>query len=139
LACTPHAQQSGFVLHARVTELHIDQAPPPVEKYRFMRDLLDTNEVAGWQVANPQNIGLFDVIENAQPTVLIGVSGQPGMSYQGTPAHDPPGKAAMQPYGSSCSRDTVQRLMALFVLFFADSAFAGPRLCGMRLLGTKGD
>ena len=35
-------------------------------------------EVAEWQIANPQNIGLLDVIKNAKPTVLIGVSGQPG-------------------------------------------------------------
>ena len=35
-------------------------------------------EVAGWQTDNPQNIGLLDVIKNANPTVLIGVSGQPG-------------------------------------------------------------
>jgi malate dehydrogenase (oxaloacetate-decarboxylating) len=35
-------------------------------------------EVEGWQAANPQNIGLLDVVQNANPTVLIGVSGQPG-------------------------------------------------------------
>jgi malate dehydrogenase (oxaloacetate-decarboxylating) len=35
-------------------------------------------EVAGWQTDNSQNIGLLDVIKNANPTVLIGVSGQPG-------------------------------------------------------------
>jgi malate dehydrogenase (oxaloacetate-decarboxylating) len=34
--------------------------------------------VAEWQIANPQNIGLLDLIKNAKPTVLIGVSGQPG-------------------------------------------------------------
>ncbi len=36
------------------------------------------SEVARWQVANSQEIGLLDVIRNAKPTVLIGVSGQPG-------------------------------------------------------------
>jgi malate dehydrogenase (oxaloacetate-decarboxylating) len=36
------------------------------------------SEVAGWQVSNPQEIGLLDVIRHAKPTVLIGVSGQPG-------------------------------------------------------------
>jgi malic enzyme len=36
------------------------------------------SDVTGWQVSNPQEIGLLDVIRNAKPTVLIGVSGQPG-------------------------------------------------------------
>jgi malate dehydrogenase (oxaloacetate-decarboxylating) len=35
-------------------------------------------EVSGWQVANSEQIGLLDVIRNAKPTVLIGVSGQFG-------------------------------------------------------------
>jgi len=35
-------------------------------------------EVTGWQTDNSQNIELLDVIKNANPTVLIGVSGQPG-------------------------------------------------------------
>ncbi len=30
-----------------------------------------------WQVSNPQNISLMDVIQHAQPTILLGVSGQP--------------------------------------------------------------
>jgi malate dehydrogenase (oxaloacetate-decarboxylating) len=34
-------------------------------------------EVAGWQVQNAKNISLLDVVKNAEPTVLIGVSGQP--------------------------------------------------------------
>jgi malate dehydrogenase (oxaloacetate-decarboxylating) len=38
----------------------------------------DTADVAEWKVADPKNIGLLDVIKNAKPTVLIGVSGQPG-------------------------------------------------------------
>lgn len=36
------------------------------------------SDVAGWQVSNPQEIGLLDVVRHAKPTVLIGVSGQPG-------------------------------------------------------------
>jgi malate dehydrogenase (oxaloacetate-decarboxylating) len=36
------------------------------------------SEVAGWQVSQPKEIGLLDVIRNAKPTVLIGVSGQAG-------------------------------------------------------------
>ena len=35
-------------------------------------------DVAGWQLANSTKIGLLDVVRNARPTVLIGVSGQPG-------------------------------------------------------------
>ncbi len=35
--------------------------------------------LAQWKLAQPGKIGLIDVIKNAQPTVLIGVSGQPGV------------------------------------------------------------
>ncbi|HEV2136523.1 MAG TPA: NAD-dependent malic enzyme [Terracidiphilus sp.] len=35
-------------------------------------------EVAGWRVSSPGNISLLDVVRNAQPTALIGVSCQPG-------------------------------------------------------------
>jgi malate dehydrogenase (oxaloacetate-decarboxylating) len=34
--------------------------------------------VAGWTLAKPGEIGLLDVVVNAKPTVLIGVSGQAG-------------------------------------------------------------
>ncbi len=34
--------------------------------------------VANWQLEEPGRIGLFDVIHNAQPTVLIGVTGHAG-------------------------------------------------------------
>jgi len=34
--------------------------------------------LADWRLEQPNRIGLFDVICNARPTVLIGVSGQPG-------------------------------------------------------------
>ena len=36
------------------------------------------SDIAAWKVADPQNITLADVARNAKPTVLIGVSGQPG-------------------------------------------------------------
>jgi malate dehydrogenase (oxaloacetate-decarboxylating) len=36
-------------------------------------------KVAEWKLAHPDKIGLLDVIQNAKPTVLIGVSGQPGV------------------------------------------------------------
>jgi len=43
------------------------------------RFLLRTREdVATWSRRDANRIGLIDVIENAKPTVLIGVSGQPG-------------------------------------------------------------
>jgi len=35
------------------------------------------NRVADWILQNPGHIGLADVVANAQPTVLIGTSGQP--------------------------------------------------------------
>jgi malate dehydrogenase (oxaloacetate-decarboxylating) len=38
-----------------------------------------TAAVAGWRCEQPARIALFDVVANAKPTVLIGVSGQPGM------------------------------------------------------------
>ncbi|HZP77995.1 MAG TPA: NAD-dependent malic enzyme [Pseudolabrys sp.] len=34
--------------------------------------------VAGWSFENPDKVSLLDVVRNAKPTVLIGVSGQPG-------------------------------------------------------------
>ncbi len=33
--------------------------------------------IAGWKLQQPERIGLFDVVSNAHPTTLIGVSGQP--------------------------------------------------------------
>jgi len=36
------------------------------------------SELSAWQISNPANIGLSEVVRNAKPTVLIGVSGQPG-------------------------------------------------------------
>jgi malate dehydrogenase (oxaloacetate-decarboxylating) len=38
----------------------------------------NSSDVAGWGCIDPKNVGLIDVIKNAKPTVLIGVSGQPG-------------------------------------------------------------
>jgi malate dehydrogenase (oxaloacetate-decarboxylating) len=36
-------------------------------------------KVAGWKLVNPGKIELLDVVQNAKPTVTIGVSGQPGV------------------------------------------------------------
>ncbi len=35
-------------------------------------------DLEGWEFADAANIGLFDVVRNAHPTVLAGVSAQPG-------------------------------------------------------------
>jgi malate dehydrogenase (oxaloacetate-decarboxylating) len=40
---------------------------------------LPRSTVAGWNLRNPHAIGMLDVIENARPTALIGVTGQPGV------------------------------------------------------------
>ncbi|MBR0874656.1 NAD-dependent malic enzyme [Bradyrhizobium tropiciagri] len=40
--------------------------------------LQNKQAVAGWQLTHPDKIGLLDVVRNAHPTVLIGVSGQAG-------------------------------------------------------------
>jgi malate dehydrogenase (oxaloacetate-decarboxylating) len=34
--------------------------------------------IEGWELNHPERIGLLDVVRNARPTVLIGVSGQAG-------------------------------------------------------------
>jgi malate dehydrogenase (oxaloacetate-decarboxylating) len=45
------------------------------EQQPFVRKRLDIED---WQISNQQDIGLLDVVRNAKPTVLIGVSGQTG-------------------------------------------------------------
>jgi malate dehydrogenase (oxaloacetate-decarboxylating) len=45
------------------------------EQEPFVRKSVEVNR---WKVTDGKNIGLLDVIKNAKPTVLIGVSGQPG-------------------------------------------------------------
>lgn len=41
--------------------------------------LQQKNSVANWQLNNSNYISLDDVVKNAKPTVLVGVSGQPGI------------------------------------------------------------
>ena len=41
-----------------------------------------------WTLGRPDRISLLDVVENAKPTVLIGVSGQPGELFRGGGAGD---------------------------------------------------
>ena len=44
----------------------------------FQKGLAQAHDRLGhWNVSNPNNISLLDVINNANPTVLLGVSGQP--------------------------------------------------------------
>ncbi len=45
----------------------------------FQEAFLHSADIAAtWQVEHPDKITLFDVVQNIRPTVLIGVSGQPG-------------------------------------------------------------
>jgi malate dehydrogenase (oxaloacetate-decarboxylating) len=50
-------------------------ADVPKSQRRFA---LPTDAVTGWKLRNAGTIDLLDVIENAKPTGLIGVTGQPG-------------------------------------------------------------
>jgi malate dehydrogenase (oxaloacetate-decarboxylating) len=44
----------------------------------FQKGLAQKHDcLANWKTSNPANISLMDVINNARPTVLLGVSGQP--------------------------------------------------------------
>jgi malate dehydrogenase (oxaloacetate-decarboxylating) len=46
----------------------------------FQQKLVQSRaRIAGWKLANPNEIGLLDVVANARPTILIGISGQPGL------------------------------------------------------------
>lgn len=48
--------------------------------FDFQRPLATPDEVvANWRVSSTERIGLLDLINNVQPTVLIGVSGQAGL------------------------------------------------------------
>lgn len=45
----------------------------------FQKPFLQKRDIAaGWKLEQPGKAGLLDVVRNAKPTVLIGVSGQPG-------------------------------------------------------------
>jgi malate dehydrogenase (oxaloacetate-decarboxylating) len=46
------------------------------EQHGFARE---ASEVQEWQLSGAGDIGLADVVRNARPTVLIGVSGEPGV------------------------------------------------------------
>jgi malate dehydrogenase (oxaloacetate-decarboxylating) len=62
----------------------IDRDGLPVEGMKRILDFQEpfvqkTEAVAGWSREHPNKIGLLDVVRNAKPTVLIGVSAQGGM------------------------------------------------------------
>jgi malate dehydrogenase (oxaloacetate-decarboxylating) len=50
------------------------------EQRPFARHASETQD---WELADPNEIGLADVVRNARPTVLIGVSGKPGAFTEG--------------------------------------------------------
>jgi malate dehydrogenase (oxaloacetate-decarboxylating) len=57
--------------------LLLEDAPGLEEPQR--RLALPRASVAGWKLRRPGAIDMLDVIENAKPTALIGVTGQPGV------------------------------------------------------------
>src|SRR5712691_7917434 len=94
------AGSAGCGIGALILREMIDAGlPAPEARARFfavdrdgllvqgMPSLLDFQEpfaqaraaVAGWRLEHPDRIGLLDVVANAKPTVLIGVSGQHGL------------------------------------------------------------
>ncbi len=56
------------LIHTGLTKIEPNQRPFAHEQH----------ELKTWKVKNPQKISLLEVIENVHPTVLIGVSTQPG-------------------------------------------------------------
>jgi malate dehydrogenase (oxaloacetate-decarboxylating) len=66
-ACFYAVDRNGLLVHG-MNDIHPGQ--------QFL--VRDRNDVANWKLRNPGRIDLIDVIENAKPTTLIGVSGQPG-------------------------------------------------------------
>jgi len=60
-----------------VNGLLLDDDPglePPQRPFAQPREAL-----AGWVLDDPQRVGLADVVRNARPTVLVGVTAQPGL------------------------------------------------------------
>jgi malate dehydrogenase (oxaloacetate-decarboxylating) len=50
-----------------------------VHAIEIIRDVTESRQaIEGWTLGHPDRIELLDVVRNARPTVLIGVSGQPG-------------------------------------------------------------
>ncbi len=53
----------------------------PIEEYKTAY-VKERAEIEGWKLRGTDGVGLVDVIENAKPTVLIGVAGRPGLFDQ---------------------------------------------------------
>ncbi len=70
-----HEARSRFFLIDRPGLLHDGLAGLRPFQQRFVQP---KDRVAGWRTGSGEAIGLLDVVRNARPTILIGVSGQPG-------------------------------------------------------------
>jgi len=70
-----HEARSRFFLIDRQGLLHDGLAGLRRFQERFVQP---KDRVAGWRTGSGEAIGLLDVVRNARPTILIGVSGQPG-------------------------------------------------------------
>ena len=69
------ARQRFFILNSR--GLLIEGMPDISE---FQKPFVQpASALASWKLHNPQGVDLFQVVANAHPTALIGVSGQPGV------------------------------------------------------------
>src|SRR5271157_4338924 len=70
-----HEARSRFFLIDRPGLLHDGLASLRSFQERFVQP---KDRVTGWRTGSGEAIGLLDVVRNARPTILIGVSGQPG-------------------------------------------------------------
>jgi malate dehydrogenase (oxaloacetate-decarboxylating) len=76
--------EAGVDAAAAATRFHmVDQDGLLVEGMNaitgFQKPFLqDRSKIAAWPVEQPGRVSLLDVVRNAKPTTLIGVSGQPG-------------------------------------------------------------
>lgn len=68
-----------FYLVDRFGLLHDGMSDLPEFQKRFTRS---KSSLANWHLENPERISLTDVIQNAKPTILLGVSGQPNQFTQ---------------------------------------------------------
>jgi malate dehydrogenase (oxaloacetate-decarboxylating) len=68
--------RSRFYLVDRHGLLLDDMEPLPSFQQKLVQP---RGRIAGWKLVNPDSVGLLDVIVNARPTILIGISGEPGL------------------------------------------------------------
>ena len=75
----PPSAAPGVSTAARSVTACSSRAPLPDITPAAQTPFVQSREaVAGWKLEKPGEIGLLDVVSNAKPTVLIGVSGQAG-------------------------------------------------------------